>query len=514
LKYIVVILLSACFFLNAYELPDYQVILDAIAREKNKMIDIEVSQDDDIYVTESVEIESLPDAIIVEEDEVILPNDIELVDITPSEVYDDAVIVTKYISDETLQGETLDKINIDFWQLLDLTMEKSASLLLKKHDIKATKANLSILKNEYYPHLSMNYTNEYYHGFSRSGNSANIGGSVYPDTSEYRNDLNLNFDYELYRFGATDLKMDMISDDIEIINSELGLEKEKISKELLQHYVNVLKAQESISFKEKIRDLKQIILNNYQRLFEVGKLSKVDITAKNVELITLVQSIAEDRLTLYESIKNIEILSNVVLVVDSTNFCMLKPKRIKPVIFEQSQTSKNIKLQIEKKLKEIELIKKDYYPTLLANGEYRLYGGDDNNVFDAINELERNNWRLGLILKWKIFDGFKSDKSIAKAKLEVEKLIEHYRLAKINYESQEKKRELYNTSIDRVLRENSRLVDQIGVQQEMLSKLEKIGKASSIQIDVLKVNSLRQELAFRLNVIDKMYKIVLGELNI
>ena len=422
------------------------------------------------------------------------------------------VKIIKYIN------PMLNKLNLneptnktDFWTLLGEAMQKSASLILKKHDMKITKANLAIIKSEYYPNLSLKYYNEYYHGFSR-GSSASIGGSYYPGGSEYRNSLNLNLDYEVYRFGASDLKKEMANQDVDIIKSEIELEKERIAKGLLDSFTRALKAQESIRYKKRIILIKSLLLKNTQRLYDAGFASKVDIARLRVDLVHIEKDILRSRLNIVDALKDIEILSNVKLDLEKVGLSMLEPNDAHLREFIDSAKASNIRLRMDKKIKEMELIKKDYLPTLYANGAYQIYGGDKDHFFDAIGELERNNWNIGFTLKWDIFNGFKTDNSIEKKKLEISKLVEEYRLQKISFKAKREKRAILKEAIAKIMSEESMILDETSIEKELLTRLQKAGNISIMEVDKIEVSRLNSELDFKLQIIDQVKEEISSQL--
>ncbi len=424
----------------------------------------------------------------------------------PEEKKESPIVIVKDIS-----GEESTKADIDFWQLLDETIENSTRLVLKKYDIAITEENMKILRYEYYPNISLAYSGEYYHSFSKD-NSASIGGSFYPSFSQYRDSLGVQMQYEVYRFGATDLKMEISQKQIEVIRTELTLEEEKVSRQLLEYFANALKAQRSITYKEKIHDIQARILKKQQRLYRAGLLSKTRLMKSEKSLITLDKEILRHRLDLGEAVKNIQILSNVELDPDKVNFLMLEPKNRVSKTFEESTQAENLKLQIDLKRKELELVEKDYLPTVYMSSGYRLYGADDNSFLKSAENLQRNSWDVGVSAKWNIFNGYKTDNTIVKKKLELKQLLEEYRLAKINFEAQQKKRNLLKNAYDKILKSESKIMDQINEQKEIYSRLQSAGKADTLQLDYIEKDILRSELNFKLSVIDRVYETILSEL--
>jgi hypothetical protein len=101
---------------------------------------------------------------------------------------------------------------------------------------------------------------------------------------------------------------------------------------------------------------------------------------------------------------------------------------------------------------------------------------------------------------------------VEKAKLEVQKLVEQYRLAKIDFESQQAKSESLKRAIDKILRVESQILEQTCQQEDLFTKLESAGEVSSIELDNIELSKLKSELNFRVSVIDKVYESISSEL--
>ncbi len=423
-----------------------------------------------------------------------------------------AVQIVKYIdSDERLGRYQEPSKKIDFWKLLGVTLQRSATLLLKRHDIEISKANLALIKSEYYPNLSLRYFNEYYHGFSRAGD-ASIGGSYYPSVSQYRNSLNLQLDYEVYNFGATDLKKAIGEIDTDILKSEIELEKQNIAKELLENYTIALKAQEEMKIKEKIFCIKDQLLKDTKRLYQVGLASRLDMSRLLLERDKISKDILNAKLRYSDALKKIQTLSNIRLDPNGVALAIFNVDKIPLKEFEESAKARNLKLQMDRANRELELLEKQYYPTLSVNASYQLYGSDKDRIFDAIKDIERNNWNVGLVLKWDIFSGFKTKSSLQKKRLELEKLVQQYRIAKEEFNSQKDRHEMLRAMLDRVMRDESKLLEEETMQKEMLSRLHKAGDLSALEVLKSQNRRLDSELSFRVELINQLKEDILSQL--
>ncbi len=422
------------------------------------------------------------------------------------------IVIVKYYGDDSSQElcNSLSKEYIDFWNLLDLTLINATAIILKKHDIKISEENMEIIRSEYYPNLSIGYAGEYYHGFARTAQTG-VGGRFYPSTSDFRDSLSLNLNHELYHFGATDLKVEMGEKDIEIVKSELALQAEDISRRLLEYYTTALKAQNFINFKKKIEDILNRILEKKVRLYEMGQVAKIVLTKDKLSIVSLQKELSQQKMSYLRAIKNIEMLANISIDTNRSKFAMLEPKNSKIKTFEESAGAKYLKLQIEKKLKELALVRKEYLPTVYASGDYVMLGSD-KALLEAIKGLQKNNWDVGLNIKWDLFNGYKTNKTIDKIKYELRKLAEKYRLARIEFESKEEQRKMLQQSIEKVLKVESELYEQTCQQGEIMAKLKGAGLVDDLQLDYIEINKIQSELEFRMGVIDKVYQTISSEL--
>ncbi len=543
-------------------LSEIESLPDATLLDLNDENDENYPQDKPIYDNDNTDITSLPDATIVEiiepeDDETIIENqqtaididsipDAKIVESTIKETVKTDQLKPSYCDTESNQTLTPDnnttkrilqssdqsgsnivivktiennisntdleyqKEKVDFWTLLDQTLENATNIILKKYDIAITKENIQLIKSEYYPNISLAYSGEYYHSFEKG--DASISGSYYPSYSQFRDSLGVNMEYEIYRFGATDILMKISQTDLEIVKTELALQEEEVSKQLLEYFRQALKSQELIQYKEKMRLIQDTILQKKLRLYEVGKVDKVTLSKDELAMANLESEILKHKLDFKNAVKKIQILSNIKLNPETIEFTMFEPKKCATKNFEESMMAKNLQLQIEKKAHELELLEKDYLPGFYLDSGYRLYGSDANNFLQTIENLERNSWNIGISVRWNLFDGHKTDAKIARSKLELQQLIEKYRLAKIDFESREKKRELLKKTFDKILQAEYKIIDQTFQQEEMYARLQAAGEIDTIQLDYIQINKFKNELSFKLSVIDKVYETISSEL--
>ena len=422
------------------------------------------------------------------------------------------IVIVKYIHNDKSKAlcQSLSRSTIDFWRLLDLTLINATAMIMKEHDIKITKENLEIIRSAYYPNLSIGYGGEYYHGYARRAETG-VGGKFYPSTSAFRDALTVDFTHELYHFGATDEKVKIGEKDVELVKSELELKAEEISQRLLSNFISVLKAEYIIDNKERARAVQERILAKKERLYEAGQVARIALSKDKLTLINIEKEIAQQKIMRLHAIKQIEQLANIAIDINRSKFAMIEPKNIKVKRFEESAQAKYLQLKIAKKYHELELARKEYLPGVYASGDYVLLGSD-KALFEAIKRLRKNSWSVGLNVKWNLFNGHKTERTIDKIKYEIKKLSAQYRLAKIDFEAKKEQRDMLKASIDRLLKVESEVYAQTCEQAEIMSRLQQVGLADALQLDYIEMNKLQSQLDFKLGVLEKVYQTVAGEL--
>jgi hypothetical protein len=75
------------------------------------------------------------------------------------------------------------------------------------------------------------------------------------------------------------------------------------------------------------------------------------------------------------------------------------------------------------KQREIEILKRKYLPQVTLYPYYNLYGFNPDSLSKSIKDLSQRTISVGLSVAMPVFDGFKTQRQIRKAKLEKEKLV-------------------------------------------------------------------------------------------
>jgi outer membrane protein TolC len=194
--------------------------------------------------------------------------------------------------------------------------------------------------------------------------------------------------------------------------------------------------------------------------------------------------------------------AQTVALADLKESDMSIPKQ--PHALAQSPEARQYDAQIQQKQAEIEMLKRQYLPQVSLYSYYNMYGSDINNWTKSVGNIAQRTVSLGLNVNLPIFDGFKNQASIQKAKLEQEKLRmqKEEKLAQLShqvqlYQSQvegqgvtlKTKATIINSTQDKLnlveRLSDKQIVDQGQLIKEHISRIQKQVDAEKVMIEQL-----------------------------
>ncbi len=406
------------------------------------------------------------------------------------------------------------KNSIGFWQLLSMGMEKSHGLIQKQHDIDIKKQDIEIARKNLYPTIYLQYTNEYYHSLNKDNStSVSIDGSSYSTYSEYRNAVDLGFNYILYDFDVTKQQIDIAKLEQELLESEKSIDETSFSKELLSYYKDILIYQNRIDTNVQIQVIRQNIIDSMKRLNISGSLPKIEILSQEIKYSVSQQQIIVDTLQRVDILEKINLLSSLSIDLNLYKFEMFKPKTFDSLFFEETKIAKKIKKDIDRVSLTMDMERRSSLPTLNLKGGYKVYGSDPNSSNTAIENLNSNNWNIQFYTKWTIFDGYETSNKIKKLQKEKAKLVTLYAQEENKFIIKKRSFLLQKEHFKNILNEENILLQKLDEQHEALGRLNKVGEVEVLEIYKQNIEILDQKKKIKEELINKNYKYILDEIN-
>ena len=206
--------------------------------------------------------------------------------------------------------------------------------------------------------------------------------------------------WPIYTGGKIDAASDLFKAKKEEAQAKYKLNKDKVFLKLIKSYYGVLLAKELLNTREEARSSLELHLNNSKILKSQGQIASIDLLNAKVKLdsANIENTKAKHKYEITKlSLKNL-INSNDL---PSSSLFISSKIEDKEVYEKQMLDSYSALDIIKAKQKQVDsniLIKKsEYFPKIVAFGNYTLYKDD------SINSQSKADWNAGLALKFNLF---------------------------------------------------------------------------------------------------------------
>lgn len=387
---------------------------------------------------------------------------------------------------------------LSFTQLQLLLQKNSKQLELKKYDIDISKEDMNIINSENYPTLTSGFNIEDSKSLNQNSNTS-VGDNNLVTDSLKKSYAYLSLNYNLYSFGRFDNKKKIQEYKIESIKYDYCKEKKDLTIRLLDLYSNALNYQIKIENLEKILEERNSIYELKERLFNIGQITKIDITKSAIDVADLYSQISDNKKELKNIYNQIYFLTDYSFSKNDYLETLFFEDFTLNIDFDDSSNAKVILSQIKEKQYEILFYEKEYLPNLNFYSKYDFYGYDQKSYKTSIDDLRENSYRFGVNLSINLFDGFRTFSLKQKASLELKQLQTKYNLEKDKFDY-EILISNQNYKIDKENLENKLKNIELSTQKlENTKKLENIGEIAKIESINSKIETLYKNLEYELN---------------
>lgn len=417
---------------------------------------------------------------------------------------------------------------INFSDALDTAIQNSYDLKISKLDIGIGEQQIRGVRADYFPKLNAYANAEYSRDLTGGQSQVNyIGNEVLLNNSRYQNSISLGMTYNVFDFGIKGRKLSIAKKDKFKRQAVYFQELRDLKINVVSSYTKALLSYKELKSKQQVLTSQKQLLEMKERLNVAGKISKTEVIGEAVKVAELEGSIEELKNSYSKALKE---LSYYTLkdydpntldlkdfkqneIVPVSNVYKLEASKIKPLDIEKTPEFKIYQAEIDKKQKELEIVKRQNLPQFNFATSYYLYGSDTNNLFSSYGDLSQRSLMFKLNTSMPVFDGFKNKSDTERVKLELEKLklTKEQKLAELskNYSqinddaffskrqlaNDEKTLQLVNQNISMIERlDQNKLIDKLtylNQRIELLNKRFELEKTSindymaSFKLDVM-----------------------------
>jgi len=424
---------------------------------------------------------------------------------------------------------------LSYLDILTKSIENSYDLKLSGKDIDISKAALKEARSEYFPTLKTGFNTEYVNDLKNgSGRISSVGGTFIPPNTEFQNMLSVGLNYNLYDFGVRGKKVGIAKKDV----SEKKIVYKQTLRELKLNitdlYTQALLIYKEIKIKQDTLLVDTKLFNMKQRLFNAGKISKIDLATEAIKVAKLVDDIDNLKIKFKNSLEDISMYTgekysgDTVEMLDFDEDNIIPVNNVAPVssnkekIFQLQAERKKVvdlpsrfdpknteeyhiyQLEIEKKKAELAILERQRLPQFGLYTNYILYGSERSNMADSFGNLSQTNVSFGISSSLPVFDGFKNSAQRQKTKFEIARLeIERdKKVAELvnKYEKTHKTAQFYNLEIQK----QEDLLAKVNNKLEMIDKLDKQKLINKTEILSSKEELLSQKLNLEKTITSKI----------
>lgn len=328
---------------------------------------------------------------------------------------------------------------LNFNDFLATALNNSYQVRVSKINTQIAKKGIKEARAGYFPTLSAFATTERYNDLTHGQSQMTaIGSDIFLNRSYYQDMAAVGLSYNVFDFGIRKKQLQIAK--AEDKQKEIVLQKDTkdLKLDAVEIYAQALSFYKQAKIKKEILALQKELLEIQKRLRTAGEVSEIDVVDTEIKVSELKSELDEINNNLAKKLTEVSYytqksydMSNLqvkdfpedtsTIPVDADGLVKLSAE-FNTLIPEESPEVKAYELEIYKKQKEYEIQKKANFPKIRFDTRYNLYGADPSNFFSGVGDIGQRSFSFRLSTSFVLFDGLKNINTIAKSKMEVEKL--------------------------------------------------------------------------------------------
>ncbi|MDD3506400.1 MAG: TolC family protein [Sulfurimonas sp.] len=398
---------------------------------------------------------------------------------------------------------------ITLQEILHSASEASSKLKILKIDEDIENSKVETLYSKYYPTIALSYNTEYNRDLDNSPSTTeSIGDSIITSGTKYQSSLSLNLNHEIYHFGATEDSIGIAKKEVNIKKFNRCEEEKRLHQTILDKYNSAIKSKTKINIQEEMLKIRQELYKTKQRLYNAGKYSKLDLGDEAISVLDLENDLELALLQYKEDILHLGNISHMKLDAKSTELMPIESNfsDYNSANFEETALGYRYEEQLKQKKQEILMLKHSQYPSLSMYGNYYLYGSDLNNAYDSYDNIRKNSWKLGLAIRFNIFEGFNYSNTLQTLECELQKIKEERDLYKREYEYSAKIKLSKLNSTKILENKNEDIYEKTTQKMQMINRLKDSRQVDSISELNTMLEALDKKLKLKIQQSDLAYE--------
>lgn len=305
-------------------------------------------------------------------------------------------------------------------------INEAYDLKIAQLDIRINRTDIKAARSEYYPTLKATLNTEYLKGLGNQYSPViSVGNSVLPSGTRFQNSIGVNLNHNLIDFGSRKRKVIMAQKATAAKTSTYFQTLRDLRIKLIDLYTEALISYKAWKANDALLQLSQQAYQLKKRLYTAGTTSNVTVAEEAIQVAQALDNSQHYKEQYQQQLENLSYYTHEVYDPAETDLADLKDEpgtELTAFLVERTPESRIYDALIAQKQSEIEYLKRQYLPQVSMYSYYNLYGFDPEKLSKSISNIGQRTISFGLSVNLPVFDGFKNQAAIEKAKLEKEKL--------------------------------------------------------------------------------------------
>lgn len=381
-----------------------------------------------------------------------------------------------------------------------------AQVIARSYDLEIAEIEKEIGKHkrmesmaEYFPTLSVQLNDGYYRDLTEP--DAVI---IRTDITGYRNYLTFSADYNLFDFGAREMRYINASRNVKIAEHSITQQHIDTKIDALFIFKKGLILSKKLKARMAVLKYQSKIYELSKRLYKAGRLGKIDVAEAAIMVAEATQELDDLKVEWEKALQELSYYTGRSYDSDRTDFVDFSepaPPRDLLNVFEMPEV-KIYDMEIKKKEAEFYMITTEWFPKLSLYSSYQFYSYDASSFTDSFSDFQDEEYRIGLKVDLNLFNGFGDFARARQIRAELRKL-------KVEREKTiAEQRQLLNT-----LEDNARLYQE---QSRKWEKYETRVSEKGLMDERLAKQKIRDQLYYlnkRIEETEKLLSVDLNQIN-
>jgi len=315
---------------------------------------------------------------------------------------------------------------LDYDAVIERALTHSHDVRMSRLDVTISESSLRRAYSLYYPTIKAQWNSEYVKDLSDGTYQlTSVGDTVLVQNTMYQSSLLLAGTYNLFDFGATPKRVSIARSDVDAKRTTYRQTVRDVKLKILNLYSDLLTSSRELETKRQLLTLYKELSLTKERYYKAGRISKVEMVDEAVKAVKTLDEIDTLKLKVSTLSKDLSFYTGDAYEAETLRVSDLsEPAGQGDSAFDIDRTpeSRIYALEIEKKQAEVDALTRELYPRLGLYSKYVWYGSNENEAGTSARYMQPRNFFIGLAATLTLFEGFKSNAEIDKAKLELERL--------------------------------------------------------------------------------------------